>query len=144
MAKNNASQSVPSDESDIEQTPQKVFNSETGKIDFDSLSGEAFVGLNLLDLAIGEADGPFILKEIRQEEIGKGKNKKMHDVYHAVKGSTPVQMPLAASFITKAVEADLSVGDTFYVKRANDYVAKEYAGQNCKAYLLKVTARATK
>lgn len=113
-------------------------------VDFDSAQGEAFVGLNLLDLEEGEADGPFVVQEIEQKEFKQGKKVDVLPVFHCMKGTTPVDMPVSASFLTKAEEAKLSVGDTFLVKRGKDYDSKDFGTKNCKSYLLKVTARAKK
>jgi len=113
-------------------------------VDFDNAEGESFVGLNLLDLDEGESDGHFVVIGIEEKEFKQGKKTDMLPVYHCKKGTTPVDMPVSASFLTKAEEAALSVGDTFLVKRGKDYDSKDFGTKNCKSYLLKVTARAKK
>ena len=113
-------------------------------VDFDNAEGESFVGLNLLDLDEGESDGHFVVIGIEEKEFKQGKKTDMLPVYHCKKGTTPVDMPVSASFLTKAEEATLSVGDTFLVKRGKDYDSKDFGTKNCKSYLLKVTARAKK
>lgn len=110
---------------------------------FDDLEGETFAGLNLLKLKPGEAAGPLVLKEIlRDQKLGENKKMKAVDVYIALQGKVEIRMPVAASFISKAEAGSLSVGDTFFVKREEDYIAKKFGKANCAAYVLKITARA--
>jgi hypothetical protein len=113
-----------------------------GKINFDALGGEKFVGLNVLNIEVGETDGPFVLEKIEQKEFGVGKNKKMLPQYSAMKGTTSVIMPISASFIKKAEEAKLSPGDTFYVKRDRNFTSRDFGTENCKSFLIAVTGRA--
>lgn len=115
-----------------------------GPIDFDNLPGESFVGLNLLALNEGQADGPFVVVSIEQKEFKTGKKTDILDVYHCLKGTTPVDMPVSASFLKKAEEANLSEGDTFAVKRGSNYDSKDFQTKNCKSYLIKVLVRASK
>ena len=111
--------------------------------DFDSAGGEAFVGLNLLSLEEGQADGPFVLSSIEPKWFGVGKARKELNQYIAMKGTTPVIMPISASFLMKAEgEAKLQIGDVFGVKRTANYDAKESGQRNCKSYLIKVLSRA--
>ncbi len=147
MAKNAPSTPTASENSSAEvRKPiagtEPIPRNEAGGIDFDAADGEAFVGLNILDLHEGAADGPFKLVNILPTEFGVGKGKKLINVYHTMKGTTPVQMPISASFITKAEEAKLQKGDTFLVKRGNNFKSREFGTENCKSYLIKVTARA--
>ena len=46
-------------------------------------------------------------------------------------------------FVGKAQDSHLAVGDTFLVKRMEDYTDKKY-GRECQAFALNITARATK
>jgi hypothetical protein len=112
--------------------------------EFDDTEGETFAGLNLLRLKQGEAAGPFVLKEIlkNQKLGGDGAKRKPVDVYVATNKGTEIRMPVAAAFIKKAVAAKLKAGDTFLVKRLEDYIAKKFGKQGCADYALKVTARA--
>lgn len=138
MAKNQS----PAKDSTTTTATEAIPRNESGGVDFDAAEGEAYVGLNLLDLAEGQADGPFKLANIIPTEFGVGKSKKLINVYHTMKGTTPVQMPISASFITKAEEAKIQKGDTFLVKRGNNFKSKEFGTENCKSYLIKVTSRA--
>jgi hypothetical protein len=133
----------PAAEEKISTVQIKNVAAQSDPIDFDNLKGESFVGLNLLDLTVGQADGPFVVNAITEKEFGVGKNKKLLPQYMCKKGTTPVTMPISASFLTKAKEAKLDVGDTFYIKREKDFTAKDFGTDNCKSYILKVTSRAS-
>jgi hypothetical protein len=126
----------------LSNTDIKNMTANSDPIDFDNLGGESFVGLNLLDLDVGEADGPFVLAKIDPTVFGSGKAAKTIDVYCANKGSTEIRMPISASFMVKVQEANLKIGDTFYVKRGKNFSSKAFGTDNCKSYLLKVTKRA--
>lgn len=118
---------------------------------FNQLGGETFAGLNVLKLLPGQAAGPFTLKEIlpnqRLGDEEKGKNKKKPvDVYVATDAEgTEVRMPVAASFVGKAKDAKLSVGDKFAVMRGENYKTK-FDGKNSPprgaSYALKIIERA--
>lgn len=110
-------------------------------IDFDNAEGEAFVGLNLLKLNVGQADGPFVVEQIAMKEFGEGKRKKEIPQMVAKKGSTPYTMPIAASFIARMEDAKLAKGDTFLLKRTEDYVSSE-GTEGCQSYIIKVIDRA--
>jgi hypothetical protein len=117
-----------------------------GSIDFDGASGEEFSGLNILKLEKGEAAGPFVLRTIKENQLlGKAPKKDKKDtrkpvtVYIATFNGKEVRMPIAAAFTMKAKDANLSIGDTFLVKRLDDYTSD--FGTVCKGYALKVTER---
>ncbi len=110
-------------------------------IDFDSAPGEAFVGLNIIRLSVGQADGPFVVQSIMMKPFGEGARKKDIPQVIATKGNVPYTMPIAAAFIKRLEEAALKKGDTFIIKRDNDYTSRD-GTPDCEAYLLKVTARA--
>ena len=112
---------------------------------FDTAKGEKFAGLNILKLKPGEAAGPFVLVNIlRDQQLGDSKKKmKPVDVYVASFGNQEVRMPVAASFVGKAMDSKLGIGDTFLVKRLEDYTDKKY-GRECHAYALNITARANR
>ncbi len=112
-------------------------------VDFDKAEGESFVGLNLLALAVGQTEGPFVVEKIEQKEFGEGNRKKMLPQVTANKGNTPYIMPIAASFQQRLKEAALKKGDTFLIKRVGDYTSQE-GTPGCHSYLLKVTERAGK
>ncbi len=114
---------------------------------FNNLKGERFAGLNILKLNPGEAAGPLTLKEILLKQdltpAGSKRKKKMDpvDVYIATGPDKKIEirMPIAASFIQKAKDAKLSVGDVFYTRRGDDYVSQfKTRGQS---YEITVTQR---
>lgn len=121
---------------------------------FNNLGGETFAGLNILKLLPGQAAGPFTLTKILpnqklgDDDGGKKGKKKPVDVYVAVDDDkTEVRMPVAASFVGKAKDAKLAVGDTFAVMRGENYKTK-FDGKNSEprgaSYLLKILSRASK
>lgn len=111
-------------------------------------SGEVLAGLNILKLNVGEVAGPFVLKKILlAQKLGTGKGadkRKPVDVYVSEFNGQEIRMPVSASFVGKAKDANLAVGDTFLVRRDADYTSKEYGSRECKSYSLNVTARAKK
>jgi hypothetical protein len=112
---------------------------------FDTQAGQLFAGLNILKLEPNEAAGPFVLKSIlKDQHPGKKKSaaakiKEPVDIYVATFGDVEVRMPLAKAFVMKAKDANLSVGDTFLVKRIGDYET-DFGGTG-KGYIIKVTER---
>ena len=113
---------------------------------FDSLGGEVFAGLNILKLAQGDAAGPFrYIKSVGQEMPAKGKKKAemvvCHVACHLAFPNREIRLPLAASLASKIDDASLKAGDVFAVRRVSDYVSKNFAGQNCQGYELRVLAR---
>jgi hypothetical protein len=112
-------------------------------VDFDNAQGEAFVGLNLLKLNVGQADGPFVVDSITLKEFGKGSRKNEIPQMVAKKGSTPYTMPIAASFIARMEDAKLAKGDTFLLKRTEDYTSQD-GTEGCQSYIIKVLDRAEK
>lgn len=115
---------------------------------FDSLGGEVFAGLNILKLSQGEAAGPFrFLKQVNQEMPAKGKKKAetvvCNVVAHLSFPNREIRLPLSASLASKIDDAALKVGDVIAVRRVADYVSKNFAGQNCQGYELRVLARAS-
>lgn len=111
-------------------------------------TGEVLAGLNILTLAVGEVGGPFVLKKIlKNQTLGAGaaaKKRKPVDVYVAEHNKLEIRMPVSASFVGKAADAKLAVGDTFLVRRDPDYTSKEYGSRECKSYSLNITKRAGK
>jgi hypothetical protein len=112
---------------------------------FDDTQGETCAGLNILRLKQGEAAGPFVLKEILlNQKLGENKKMAAVNVYVATHNGVEIRMPIAAAFVKKAEAATLKVGDTFLVKRVEDYVAKKFGKAGCADYALKITDRAKK
>jgi hypothetical protein len=115
---------------------------------FDTMGGEVFSGLNILKLAEGEAAGPFrFLKTVQQTMPAKGK-KPAEDVtcYVAEHLSFPgreIRLPISASLVKKCEDAKLTEGDIIAVRRSGDYVSKNFAGQKCQGFDLRVIARST-
>lgn len=134
---------------------KKVIDLETGKISnagimdaaaFAALQGEKFLGLNILKLEPNTGAGPFVLSKILpKQDLGGGK-KKMEpvDVYVAIDANNvEIRMPIAASFIGKAKDSKLSLGDKFAVFRTSDYKSKAFKTEG-KGYNLTIITRAKK
>jgi len=108
---------------------------------------EVFAGKRILKLKIGEAAGPFLLVEIQKDQDlspagAKGRKKLAPvDVYIATDATgTKINMPVAAAFLSKALEANLAVGDSFAVQRTEDYISKAY-GTKGVGYALAIISR---
>lgn len=110
-------------------------------VDFDNAQGESFVGLNLLKLRVGEADGPFVVASLALKKFGEGARAKELPQVVGMKGSTPYTMPISASFIARLEDAKLAKGDTFLIKRTEDYTSQE-GTEGCQSYIIKVLNRA--
>lgn len=110
-------------------------------VDFFGAEGEAFVGLNILQLKVGEADGPFVVDKIELKKFGEGKRANEIPQVTAMKGNIPYTMPIAASFVARIEDAKLAKGDTFLIMRTEDYTSKD-GTEGCESYIIKVTARA--
>ncbi len=128
---------------DSPSTPQKP---KMSAADFQKLGGEQFLGKSILQLNPGEADGPFTLVEILKDQNlnAPGSKKKLApvDVYVGKnEAGIKVNMPVAASFIAKAQEANLAVGDVFAVLRLDDYTSRAY-GTKGKGFALTIISRA--
>jgi hypothetical protein len=114
---------------------------------WDETPGELYAGKNVLKLTPGEIAGPFVLKTIlKDQDLTPAKAKKKMepvDVYVATHTASnmDVNMPIAAAFVQKAKDSNLSIGDTFLVRRVEDYVSKAF-GTKGAGYELKITARA--
>lgn len=122
--------------------PENNQNQNSG-VDFDNAQGESFVGLNLLKLNVGQADGPFVVESITMKEFGKGSRKNDLPQMVARKGTTPYTMPIAASFIARMEDAKLAKGDTFLLKRTEDYTSQD-GTEGCQSFIIKVIDRAEK
>jgi len=123
--------------------PENQNQNQNSGVDFDGAQGEAFVGLNLLKLNVGQADGPFVVQSIELKKFGKGNRVNEIPQMVALKGSTPYTMPIAASFIQRMEDANLAKGDTFLLKRTDDYTSQD-GTEGCQSYIVKVTDRAEK
>ena len=112
--------------------------------DFDSAAGENHSGIKILKLLPGEAAGPFTHKAIlAAQDLNVGGKKKMKpvDVYVATApDGSEIRMPVAAGFVSKMKDAAIEVGETYIVRRAEDYVSKTY-GTKGAAYEIKITSR---
>jgi hypothetical protein len=111
---------------------------------FDELEGETFAGLNILKLTPGQAAGPITITQILlNQKLGKdaaSKKRKPVDVYCGQFNGIQMRLPVAASFVAKAKEANVSVGDVIALKREADYQSQfKTTGAS---YVLKVISRA--
>jgi len=111
---------------------------------FDSMEGETFTGLNILKLTPGQAAGPITIKEILlNQKLGKdsaAKKRKPVDVYVGEFNRAQIRLPVAASFVGKAKDAKLKVGDVIAIKRGDDYTS-QFKTRGA-SYELKVLTRA--
>lgn len=117
--------------------------------EFAAQGGEVSLGIRILKLDVGTAAGPFILTKIlkNQDCTPSGAKKKFDpvDVYVAADPSgLDIRMPIAASFLGKAVDLQLAPGDTFSVLRMENYKSKSFNKDNCQSYGLAITKRAGK
>lgn len=118
---------------------------------FDNLQGETFAGLNVLKLAVGQTAGPLVVTRVlrdvpvsRKSKKEKGEKVRNVDKYFATApNKTEYAMPISASFVLRAREAKLDVGDTFFLRRGKDYKNPAFANKGA-SYELKITARAEK
>lgn len=117
---------------------------------FDNLDGEKFLGLNILKIEKGQAAGPFILTEVlrdqnlnKKKKLKKGEKPKLINVYVGQFNKTSMRMPASASFTMKADENKLAVGDTYAIKRVEDY-PNPNGGKDGQGYELIIIERAKK
>lgn len=120
---------------------------ETSMAAFAALTTEVFFGMQILKLKIGESAGPFRLNQVLEDQdcTPAGAKKKFDpvDVYVGKdEQGLEIRMPIAASFIGKAVDSKLALGDEFHVMRLPDYTSKNYSKENCQSYALAITKRA--
>ena len=112
---------------------------------FDKQTGETSGPIQVLKLEPGEAAGPFVLVEVKENYKGSSKKAaslKETTAYIATFNGIRIGMPLAAAFVKKAKDFNLAIGDNFLVKRVGDYVSA--MGTTGKGYELKITQRAAK
>ena len=111
---------------------------------FRDMKGETFAGLNILKLEPGKAAGPITIKDILlNQKLGKdsaAKKRKPVDVYVGDFEGTQIRLPVAASFVAKAKEAKLKVGDVIAILRGEDYTS-QFKTRGA-SYELKVLSRA--
>lgn len=108
---------------------------------FNGAEGETFAGINVLDVAVGQAAGPFVITEIlKDQQLSKKVKGKVTVYVTKAPDGTEIRMPAAASFVDKAKKAKLNVGDSIAVQRQDDYESK--FGRTCESYALKVLKRA--
>lgn len=116
---------------------------------FAALGGEVSFGMQIIKLKQGEAAGPFILAKIleKQDCTPAGAKKKYDPVDVYVGRDTSgfeIRMPIAASFVGKAADLKLAVGDEFHLLRMDDYHSKTYNKDDCQSFALAITRRAGK
>ncbi len=136
--------------SGVDMTTGKIGSYKMDVSAFDNLTGEKLLGLNIIELKVGEAAGPFRLVNIlkdqnlaKKQKLKKGEKPKLIDIYVGENGGNQVRMPASASFILKAQESKLSIGDIFAVKRLPDY-PNPNGGMPGKDWHLVITERAKK
>jgi hypothetical protein len=107
--------------------------------------GEVFAGLNVLKLSPGQAAQGLVIAKIGTQIVkgrGKEKGKTREIPSYAATGpdGNEYRLPLNRSFVDKAVEAKLSVGDEITLIAEDEYVSKD--GNRGMGFSLIVTARA--
>jgi hypothetical protein len=109
---------------------------------FNKTPGQKVVGGgNVLTIPANTGAGPFIVTHMLERTLDRRYAPVM--VHHAalIDGDgTEFSMPAATSFVQKAAEAKLAVGDTFLIWRNDDYFAR---GKDCQSYAINITARAS-
>ena len=131
-------------------TTGKIETTAKGKVFFMDISsfrtqkGEKLAGLNIIKLGLNEAAGPLVLARILLNQKLNPKYKETVDVYIATDSEGGEwRAPASASFVTKAKESKLSIGDTFAILRSDDYISK-LNSKACQSYELTIMARAGK
>jgi hypothetical protein len=109
-----------------------------------SREGEVFAGKNVLKLAPGQAAAGLVIAKIGTQIVkGRGKEKGKTREIPAYTATAPdgndYGLPLNRSFIDKASDAKLAVGDTVTVVCEGEYVSKD--GNRGVGYALIVTGR---
>lgn len=114
---------------------------------FDSAEGEIFAGLNIIKMNVGEADGPFVFRQITPPRFLNDKFKKPIQTgvvqrcnQDGVSSGPEWALPASASMTQKIFDARIAVGDIFAVAREADYTSKQ-GREDCKAYIVKVFKR---
>lgn len=108
---------------------------------------EVFGGLNVLRLNPGQGAAGLVITKIGTQTVkGRGKEKGKTRELPSYSATAPdgveYRLPLNRSFVDKAVEAKLKVGDTITLICEGEYKSKE--GNRGMGYTLLVTARAKK
>lgn len=127
----------------ISRAQLKSFIVEAGTLNREA--GEVFSGMNVLKLQPGQAAQGMVIAKIGIQIVkgrGKEKGKKREIPSYAAKApdGTEYRLPLNRSFVDKAVEAKLAVGDTITLIAEDAYVSKD--GNKGMGFSLIVTARA--
>lgn len=107
--------------------------------------GEVFAGLNVLKLEAGQAAQGLVIENIGEQIVKgrgkeKGKTRKIPSYTAAAPDGESYRLPLNRSFLDKASEAKLAVGDEITLICEGGYVSKD--GNKGVGYSLIVTERA--
>ena len=106
--------------------------------------GEVFAGLNVLKLSPGQAAAGLVIAKIGTQVVkGRGKEKGKTREIPSYSATAPdgneYRLPLNRSFVDKAVEAKVAVGDEITLIAEDEYVSKD--GNRGMGFSLIVTAR---
>lgn len=112
---------------------EKVPASQSFRVSADSLrglAGERFEGMNVLKLAANEGVDGIVISKIGVQKVkGRGKEKGKVREIPSYAGTAPdgkeYRLPLNRSFVDKAVEAKLAIGDTIAIICEGGYESKE-------------------
>jgi hypothetical protein len=107
--------------------------------------GEVFAGLNVLKLQAGQAAQGLKVEKIGEQVVKgrgkeKGKTRKIPSYSALAPDGLIYRMPLNKSFLDKAAEAKLAVGDEFTLVCEGAYESKD--GNKGIGFSLVVTKRA--
>jgi hypothetical protein len=106
---------------------------------FNSAKGQKVAGGgNVLVLPPNKGAGPFTITAITEKTLHK-KYKPVNVWTGADAAGTEWSLPAATSFVQKATEAKLAVGETVLIFRNDDYRAN---GKDCASYAINITSRA--
>lgn len=120
----------------------KSFIVDAGTIARDS--GEVFAGLNVLKLEAGQAASGLVIAKIGVQVVKgrgkeKGKTRELPSYAALAPDGIEYRLPLNRSFVDKAADAKLAVGDTITLIAEGAYTSKD--GNRGMGFSLIVTAR---
>jgi hypothetical protein len=102
--------------------------------------GEIFAGCATLGLEPGQVAGPCKIVEIRRGVQLNDKIKNVTDSYIATINRIRYFLPASASFVGKASDAEIQVGDVIAVRRGQDYINTDF-NKTCPSYDIAVISR---
>lgn len=106
--------------------------------EFNQTKGQKLAGGgNVLTIEPNTGAGPFTITAVEEKVLNK-KYKPVMVWTGALEDGTEFSLPAATSFVAKATEAKLAVGERILVWRNDDYRAN---GKDCESYAINITSR---